>query len=84
MHLMGLLAGKWPHSLAIQPGGTTRSIEIQEQMRIGSILIGLRRFLESVLFGDALEVSTGRYCSNRCLMASRSSSNSCSESVIFF
>lgn len=55
MHLMGLLAGKWPHSLAIQPGGTTRSIEVQEQMRIGSILFGFRRFLESVLFGDTLE-----------------------------
>jgi len=24
MHLMGLLAGKWPHTLAIQPGGTFR------------------------------------------------------------
>jgi len=55
MHLMGLLAGKWPHSLAIQPGGTTRSIEVQERMRIGSILFGFRRFLETVLFGDALE-----------------------------
>lgn len=55
MHLMGLLAGKWPHSLAIQPGGTTRSIEVQERMRIGSILFGFRRFLESVLFGDTLE-----------------------------
>ncbi len=55
LHLMGLLAGKWPHSLAIQPGGTTRSIEVQERMRIGSILFGFRRFLETVLFGDALE-----------------------------
>ena len=55
MHLMGLLAGKWPHTLAIQPGGTTRSIEIQERMRIGGILFGFRRFLESVLFGDTLE-----------------------------
>lgn len=55
MHLMGLLAGKWPHTLAIQPGGTTRSVEVQERMRIGSILFGFRRFLESVLFGDTLE-----------------------------
>lgn len=55
MHLMGLLAGKWPHSLAIQPGGTTRSVEIQERMRIGSILFSFRRFLESALFGDSLE-----------------------------
>jgi len=55
MHLMGLLAGKWPHSLAIQPGGSTRPLEIQERMRIGSILFGFRRFLESTLFGDTLE-----------------------------
>ena len=25
MHILGLLAGKWPHTLAVQPGGTTRS-----------------------------------------------------------
>ena len=55
MHLMGLLAGKWPHSLAIQPGGTTRSIEVQEQMKVSSILFGFRRFLETTLFGDSLE-----------------------------
>ncbi len=55
MHLMGLLAGKWPHSLALQPGGTTRAVEIQEQMRIRSILFGFRHFLESTLFGDLLE-----------------------------
>ena len=36
MHLMGLLAGKWPHTLSIQPGGTTRSVEVQERMRIRS------------------------------------------------
>jgi Ni,Fe-hydrogenase I large subunit len=55
MHLMGLLAGKWPHTLAIQPGGTTRSVEAQERTRIAAILFGFRRFLERVLFGDALE-----------------------------
>ena len=55
MHLMGLLAGKWPHSLAIQPGGTTRAVEVQERTRISGILFGFRRFLESVLFGDTLE-----------------------------
>ncbi|MES9994061.1 MAG: nickel-dependent hydrogenase large subunit, partial [Candidatus Thiodiazotropha sp.] len=55
MHLMGLLAGKWPHSLAIQPGGTTRAIEMQERARLQAILFGFRRFLESTLFGDSLE-----------------------------
>ncbi|MEJ2621110.1 MAG: nickel-dependent hydrogenase large subunit [Candidatus Thiodiazotropha sp.] len=55
MHLMGLMAGKWPHSLAIQPGGVSRSIEIQEKARLQAILFGFRRFLESQLFGDSLE-----------------------------
>jgi len=55
LHLMGLLAGKWPHSLAIQPGGTTRSIAIQEKIRIQSILFNFQRFLEQSLFADKLE-----------------------------
>lgn len=55
MHLLGLLAGKWPHSLALQPGGTTRGIEVQEKARIQAILFGFRQFLETTLFGDALE-----------------------------
>jgi len=55
MHLMGLLAGKWPHSLALQPGGTTRAVEIQEKSRIKMILFGFRQFLEQTLFGDSIE-----------------------------
>jgi hydrogenase large subunit len=55
MHLMGLLAGKWPHSMAIQPGGSTRPIEVQERTRILAILFAFRRFLETRLFGDKLE-----------------------------
>ncbi|MEW8332605.1 MAG: nickel-dependent hydrogenase large subunit [Candidatus Thiodiazotropha sp.] len=54
MHLMGLLAGKWPHSLAIQPGGTTRAVEMQERARLQAIIFGFRRFLETTLFGDSL------------------------------
>lgn len=55
MHLMGLLAGKWPHSLALQAGGTTRSVEVQEKSRILAILFGFRSFLEKTLFADSLE-----------------------------
>ncbi len=55
MHLQGLLAGKWPHSLALQAGGTTRAIEIQEKARIIAILSGFRQFLQQILFGDSLE-----------------------------
>lgn len=55
MHLLGLLAGKWPHSLALQPGGSSRAVEIQEKVRIIAILSAFRQFLEQVLFGDSLE-----------------------------
>lgn len=55
LHIMGLLAGKWPHSLALQPGGTTRALQSQERARLMSIVFGFRRFLESTLFGDSLE-----------------------------
>lgn len=55
MHIMGLLAGKWPHTLSIQPGGTTRSLSANELARLSAILAGFRRFLQTELFGDRLE-----------------------------
>lgn len=58
MHILGILAGKWPHTLAIQPGGTTRAIEPQEQARLTAILAGFRRFLERFTFGSSLEEVT--------------------------
>jgi hydrogenase large subunit len=55
LHLMGLLAGKWPHSLALQPGGTTKSIDPGERVRLLSILGEFREALETVVFADRLE-----------------------------
>ncbi len=55
MHIMGLLAGKWPHTLSIQPGGTTRSVSAHELARLSAILAGFRRFIQTRLFGDSLE-----------------------------
>ncbi|MBY4677927.1 nickel-dependent hydrogenase large subunit [Marinobacterium arenosum] len=55
LHLMGLLAGKWPHSLSIQPGGSAKPVEPQERLRLLAILAGFRRFLERTLFGAELE-----------------------------
>jgi len=55
MHLMGIMAGKWPHTLGIQPGGSTRGIEAQEKVRLLSILAGFRRYLEQQMFGAPLE-----------------------------
>ena len=59
MHMLGLLAGKWPHTLSIQPGGTTRAIDATEQMRLTGVLAGFRRFLERTLYGDRLERIAG-------------------------
>ncbi len=55
LHLTGILAGKWPHSLALQPGGTTRAIEPQEKSQLRTIVALFRRFLEATLFADRLE-----------------------------
>ncbi|MCK6404506.1 MAG: nickel-dependent hydrogenase large subunit [Rhodocyclaceae bacterium] len=55
LRLMGYLAGKWPHTLALQPGGTTRAITPTEKVRLAAVLREFRAFLEGPLFGDALE-----------------------------
>ena len=58
LHLTGILAGKWPHSLAIQPGGTTRPIEAQEKVRLATTVSEFRQFLQNVVFGCTLEQIT--------------------------
>lgn len=55
MHIMGILAGKWPHTLAIQPGGSTRSVVSNEIARLSALLTAFRGFLERKLFGAPLE-----------------------------
>ncbi|MEW5890626.1 MAG: nickel-dependent hydrogenase large subunit [Pseudomonadota bacterium] len=55
LQLMGLLAGKWPHTLTIQPGGSTRPIQTSEKIRLYALLRQFRAYLERTLFGDALE-----------------------------
>ncbi|UFZ07648.1 nickel-dependent hydrogenase large subunit [Bradyrhizobium ontarionense] len=55
LEIMGVIAGKWPHSLAFQPGGTTRAIELGERIRLNAIAASFRGFLERVMFADKLE-----------------------------
>lgn len=52
---MGLLAGKWPHSASLQPGGSSRPIDRSERLRLHAMLRAFREYLEKVVFGDALE-----------------------------
>lgn len=53
--LTGFLAGKWPHTLALQPGGSTKAMTAAERIRILALLRDFRSFLEQVLLGDHLE-----------------------------
>jgi len=55
MHILGLMAGKWPHTLAIQPGGVTRAPGPRDKVRIMASLTAFRRYLEDVLFGAPLD-----------------------------
>jgi len=54
MQIMGLLAGKWPHSLAFQPGGTTQGLDMGGRVRLANILSSFRRFLETTVLGTDL------------------------------
>ena len=55
LHIMGLVAGHWPHTLGLQPGGTTRAVNRDVQARLTGFVLGMRRFLETSFFGDGLE-----------------------------
>ncbi|MBK8455451.1 MAG: nickel-dependent hydrogenase large subunit [Thiofilum sp.] len=55
LHITGLLAGKWPHSLSIQAGGSTRALTTNEVMRLRLMIRQFRQFLERVVFADSLE-----------------------------
>ena len=55
LHIVGLLGGKWPHTLAIQPDGVTRAPTLRDRIRMGSTLASFRRYLETTLFGATVE-----------------------------
>ncbi|KAA8616232.1 nickel-dependent hydrogenase large subunit [Salipiger aestuarii] len=54
-HIVGLLGGKWPHTLAIQPTGVTRAPDARDRIRIQTTLRAARRVIERELFGAAAE-----------------------------
>lgn len=53
--LLGTLAGKWPHTQCIEPGGSTRPVEAVERIRLLAKVREFRRFLEQQLFAAPLE-----------------------------
>lgn len=68
LRLMGHLAGHWPHTLAIQPGGSTKAVTAAERVRLLSQLREFRLFLERRLFGDRLE-AVGQLSDKTALLA---------------
>lgn len=54
MRFMGTLAGHWPHTLSLQPGGVTRTVGVAERARLGQRLKIFTRYLEGPLFGCPL------------------------------
>lgn len=55
MHILGQMAGKWPHTLALQPGGVTRTPDARDKVRIETTLRAFRRYLEDTMFGGRIE-----------------------------
>jgi hydrogenase large subunit len=53
--ILGLFAGKWPNTLAMQPGGATRPVTRSELLRAVGVLSEFREFVEERMLGDALE-----------------------------
>ncbi len=55
LHVLGLLAGRWPHTLTLQPGGVTRGADQRDKMRLLATLGAVRAALEEHLYGARLE-----------------------------
>lgn len=53
--LLGTLAGKWPHTQSIDPGGSTRAIDAAERVRLLARVREFRRFLEIHTYAASLE-----------------------------
>lgn len=54
--LLGTMAGKWPHTQSIEPGGSSRAIDAAERVRLLARVREFRAFLERDMFGTPLEV----------------------------
>ncbi|MFS8036039.1 nickel-dependent hydrogenase large subunit [Xanthobacter sp. AM11] len=55
LHVLGLLAGRWPHTLALQPGGVAKGADQRDKVRLLATLGAVRAELEERLYGAPLE-----------------------------
>ncbi|WP_243404096.1 nickel-dependent hydrogenase large subunit [Zavarzinia aquatilis] len=53
--LFGIMGGKWPHTLTLQPGGVARALDARDKVRLAAIIESFRRFLETKVYGAPLE-----------------------------
>jgi hydrogenase large subunit len=53
--VLGLFAGKWPNSLVIQPGGTTRRVDASEIRRAHGLLGEYIEFIEQQVIGCEMD-----------------------------
>jgi len=53
--VMGLFAGKWPNTLAIQPGGTTKPLSASEIRRARGLLGEFTEFIRQQMIGCELD-----------------------------
>ncbi len=56
--LLGTLAGHWPHTQSLEPGGSARPVDAAERTRLLAKVREFRGFLERQLFGLPLEQVT--------------------------
>ncbi len=55
LEIVGLLAGKWPNTLAFHPGGTTKALNHSEIFRAKGIHAEFKNSLETILLGCSLD-----------------------------
>ncbi len=55
LQVVGTLGGKWPHSGAILPGGSSRAVDTAERMHLLATIREMRDFLQRQVFGTTLE-----------------------------
>jgi hydrogenase large subunit len=55
MQMMGTLAGRWPMSGSVVPGGSTRAVQAAERLQLLALLREFRAFVEDTLLGAPLE-----------------------------
>jgi len=55
LEIMGIMGGKWPNSLVMQPGGVTRALSFGEIVSCIGIMEEIREFFEKTLLGSPIE-----------------------------